>query len=293
MSEAPLPPFPDPPINVAISACLLGHEVRYDGTDRYSAVPHLTLDELYTFTGICPEVAIGLGVPREPIHLVADVNAPRAVGVRDPSRDVTERLTTYAKDIAKDICTGGAGNSGATGTLPSLTGVDGYVFMNGSPSCGIDGVKLQQRGSSPAAGRSPTDGADIRTEGSTRIAAGVFAHAITHARPTLPVEDSDRLSQPALLARFVIRTFVHAHWRRLVAARMSRTGLNAFHHTYGGLVSSRQRTAMNPRSASEAGIENTAQRYFVLLMRALAAGADASGLPRGHPLNGLVARITP
>jgi len=57
---------PDLPIRVGISSCLLGEEVRYDG--GHQKVP------------VCPEMEVGMGVPREPVRLVGDAKAPRMRG---------------------------------------------------------------------------------------------------------------------------------------------------------------------------------------------------------------------
>ena len=46
---------------VAVSSCLLGEKVRYDGTDKYCA----SLSELagqIRLVAVCPEVEIGLGI---------------------------------------------------------------------------------------------------------------------------------------------------------------------------------------------------------------------------------------
>ena len=130
MDVEKLPPFPKPPLTIAVSQCLAGAHVRYDGGHKREAMPHAALDGLYVFRPICPEVGIGLGVPRDPIRLVGDPSAPRArvfgekAATRPPS-DVTDALRAYADS-----------------QLPVLDEVDGYVFMQNSPSCGLSGVKL-------------------------------------------------------------------------------------------------------------------------------------------------------
>ena len=69
-----------PKIRIAISACLLGREVRYNGGHKESRLCSHTLAQHFDFVPLCPEVAIGLGIPREPIRLVGDPQQPRALG---------------------------------------------------------------------------------------------------------------------------------------------------------------------------------------------------------------------
>jgi uncharacterized protein YbgA (DUF1722 family)/uncharacterized protein YbbK (DUF523 family) len=203
-----LPPRPDPPLPIAISQCLLGSEVRYDGSGAATEYPHNCLDGLFEYRGICPEVGIGLGTPRELIRLVGSATAPRVVGVRDPRRDVTDDLHRYGRAQA-----------------PGLSDVAGYVFMRGSPSCGLFEVKVYPRG---ADGRV----ADVPE----RTGRGAYAAAIVMDWPNLPVEENGRLHDPALRQNFVIRTFAYAHWRALARAGVSAGRLVAFHARYKYLL---------------------------------------------------------
>ena len=57
-------------IEIGISSCLLGEEVRFDGGHKRDSYIIGTLSEYFEFVPVCPEVAIGLGTPREPIRMV-------------------------------------------------------------------------------------------------------------------------------------------------------------------------------------------------------------------------------
>ena len=116
---ATLPGRPAPPLSVAVSDCLTGAEVRFDGGHKRSSLCHEQLAGLFEFHGICPELAIGMGVPRDPIRLVGEVQTPRARGVKDPNVDVTAPLQAYAHAV-----------------LPALADVCGYIFMKNSPISG-------------------------------------------------------------------------------------------------------------------------------------------------------------
>ena len=83
-------------IQVGISACLLGENVRFNGGHKQSKLCLNQLGQFFEFKPFCPEVAIGLGIPRRPIRLVGDPDAPRAVGTDEPDLDVTIPLKQYA-----------------------------------------------------------------------------------------------------------------------------------------------------------------------------------------------------
>ena len=174
MDTEKLPPFPKPPLTVAVSECLTGAHVRYDGGHKREAMPHAALDDLYVFRAICPEVGIGLGVPRDPIRLVGDSSAPRAkvfrekAGSSGPPSDVTDALRAYADS-----------------QLSVIDEVDGYIFMQKSPSCGLSGVKLFESGS----------------RGRGR---GVYAAQVALRRPALPAADGAALFEPTRCANFVL-----------------------------------------------------------------------------------------
>ena len=81
----------DLPIRVGISSCLLGEEVRYDGGHQKDAYITGVLARHFTWVPVCPELEVGMGVPREPIRLVGDAAAPRLLGLTSGT-DHTDRL---------------------------------------------------------------------------------------------------------------------------------------------------------------------------------------------------------
>ena len=106
-------------IQIAVSSCLLGHKVRYDGQDRKNSKV-LKLCEQFDCVAICPEYAIGLGIPRAPINVVQIGSQLRVRGIANPNHDMTDSLLEYADSICESI--------------PNLCG---YIFKSRSPSCGI------------------------------------------------------------------------------------------------------------------------------------------------------------
>ena len=87
-------------IPVGISACVLGQEVRYNGDHKLDRFIRDTLGTYVRFVPVCPEVEIGLGIPRETLRLVrgdaTDADA-RLVAPKSGS-DHTERMQAYARE---------------------------------------------------------------------------------------------------------------------------------------------------------------------------------------------------
>lgn len=230
-----------PKIRIAISACLLGREVRYNGGHKESRLCSHTLAQHFDFVPLCPEVAIGLGIPREPIRLVGDPQQPRALGTVRRELDVTEPLADYGRHMAAehdDIC--------------------GYIFMQKSPSCGVERVKVYQANGYPADGGG----------------SGIYASAFMQARPDLPVEEDGRLNDPVLRENFLTRVYAYAAWQQLCKAGLTRKGIIDFHSRY-----KYQLMATHPQQYRELGrllgsigqhsAEEIGPRYFSLLMAAL------------------------
>src|SRR5205085_12236099 len=106
---------------VVISACLLGRAVRWDGGHKRAPDLLAALGRRVEWVPVCPEVELGLGVPREPIRLVRVGDDTRLV-VTTTGEDLTEKMRAYA--------------AWRTQGLASLE-LDGYVLKSKSPSCGL------------------------------------------------------------------------------------------------------------------------------------------------------------
>lgn len=175
-------------IKVGISACLLGERVRYDGGHKFSQLCNDELADYFDYVPLCPEVGIGMGVPRKPIRLVDGGSKLRALGGENRELDVSQALQDYAgqqEAVLEDIC--------------------GYIFMQNSPSCGLDTVKVYQ-----------ADG-QLRAENGR----GIFAQALTEQLPLLPVEEAGRLEQPALRKAFIARVKAYS---RVLCLRLNSPG---------------------------------------------------------------------
>jgi len=189
-------------IRVGVSACLLGNEVRFDGGHKRSRFITDELAAWFEFVSFCPEVAIGLGIPRQPVRLVGEAGDPQAVGVRDPELNVTRPLRAYGREVA-----------GRIGDLR------GFIFKKDSPSCGMERVKLYNDKGMPE-----------------RVATGLFAKELMVAHPLLPVEEEGRLNDADLRDNFVTRVYVYARWMELQGGQQDKASLLRFHARHKYLV---------------------------------------------------------
>ena len=200
---------------VAVSACLMGEKVRYDGGHKRSVYLQQNLAGVFNLQSICPEVAIGLGIPRQPIRLVQTERGVRALGSKDASLDATQSLDSYADQM-----------------LPELQHTDGYIFMQKSPSCGAFRVKVYSE-----------DGNQI-----VASQAGIYAQKIQRILPNLPVEEAGRLSDPVLLENFMTRVFCRMEWRTKVLAKPTVNDLVCYHARHKALLK-----AHSPDNAAKLG----------------------------------------
>lgn len=168
-------------IKVGISACLLGDQVRFDGGHKKSDFCANELQRHVEFVKLCPEVGIGMPVPRPTIRLEQHDNGVRAV-VPKTGDDVTDRLSHFA-DKAQ----------------PHLKQLSGYVLCAKSPSCGMERVKLY----------------DPDTGYARKEAEGIFVKRLRELHPALPLEEDGRLNDAPLRENFVMRVFVYHAWQQL------------------------------------------------------------------------------
>jgi len=106
---------------VGISSCLLGEKVRYDGGHKRSRILADLLTRYLEWVPICPEREVGMGVPRESVRLVGEVQAPRMVGA-DSGKEWTEEMEAFCAGRAKAL---------------SSQDIHGFVLKSRSPSCGL------------------------------------------------------------------------------------------------------------------------------------------------------------
>jgi uncharacterized protein YbbK (DUF523 family) len=160
---------------VGVSACLLGERVRYDGQDKRQSWAEELTDRV-EWAPVCPEVELGLGVPRETIQIEA---GPSGVSLMTTAtrRDLTKAMRDWAVGRVEEL---------------AASGLDGYIFKARSPSCGLS--------TAPIAGSAETRD-------------GLFAEAVRKRLPQLPLTDEEALKDPREIERFLRLAEARRDWR--------------------------------------------------------------------------------
>ncbi|MCX6700069.1 MAG: DUF523 and DUF1722 domain-containing protein [Methanomicrobiales archaeon] len=171
--------YPRP--RIVISRCIEFDPCRYDG----SKIPSPTVARLKSYADcipVCPEVEIGLGIPRATVRIVRMDGVDHLIQPAT-GRDVTGEMTGFA-----------------TRFLDELPPVDGFILKGGSPTSGASGVRVY-----PSAEKSQ---AIERT-------AGFFAREVLKRFPGLPIEDELRLNNARIRDHFLTGIFTLAGYRAI------------------------------------------------------------------------------
>ena len=192
--------YPKPVI--ILSACLDGDPVRYNREILHNEFVE-KLKNFVVFKKVCPEISIGLGVPRNPIKIYFSGDTYRLYQSKTKT-DVTERMKEFSKTF-----------------LENLEEVDGFLLKGKSPSCGYSGTKIYR----------DKNAKDILKRGS-----GLFAMAVKERFPDIPCEDELRLNNDELRHHFFTRIFALAQMRDLKKNIRSISRLIEFHSRYKYLL---------------------------------------------------------
>jgi len=233
-------------IQVGLSACLAGHEVRYNGGHTQSRLCLDVLSKHFIFKTFCPEVAAGFGTPRPTMRLSGDPSAPKLVFSDGDGVDLTAQLV-----------------SGFEHKLPEMSHLDGYILMKNSPSCGLERVKVYQPNGHPHQIRS----------------AGLFAQALKEQYPLMPIEEEGRLNDDTLYDNFVMRVYAYNNFRCEVLHQPSLRKLIEFHTSYKYLLmahNQRQYEHLGRLVAQhkKAPLDELISSYFKDFMQTLAKPAN-------------------
>jgi uncharacterized protein YbgA (DUF1722 family)/uncharacterized protein YbbK (DUF523 family) len=184
-------------IRIGISSCLLGQKVRYDGGHKRDRFATDVLEPYVQWVPLCPEVEIGLGIPRPTIRLERGPNGEDQLVMPSTGEDLTNRMADWAENevsviLKLDLC--------------------GYILKKDSPSCGMERVKVYDSNGVPA-----------------RNGIGVFAEVLLRRAPHLPIEEEGRLNDPRLRENFIARVFACRRWKDVEEAGVTRGRLMEFH----------------------------------------------------------------
>lgn len=164
---------------IVVSKCLGFAHCRYDGQIVPSPLVE-SMKPFVDFIDVCPECEIGLGVPREPVMIIGDVD--RKLVQPATGLELTEKMKAFSRYY-----------------LGELEDFDAFILKSRSPSCGIRSTKVF-----------PDSGSNeyLHHEGN-----GFFAEEILNSYPDLPVIDEEQLKDPFLMDYFLTRIFVLASFR--------------------------------------------------------------------------------
>lgn len=186
-------------IPIGVSACLLGEAVRYNGGHKRLAFAVEQLAPYVHFEAICPEMAIGLPVPRPALRLVAQQLRPIMRFSNDPNVDVTDKMQQFSQR-----------------RVTQLQQLCGYIVCAKSPSCGMERVRVYSE-----------NGKESRKSG-----VGLFTAELQRQMPWLPVEEDGRLNDAVLRENFIERVYALYELNMLWRKGLTRGGLIAFHSRY-------------------------------------------------------------
>jgi len=228
-------------INVGLSACLAGHNVRYNGGHTQSKLCLGVLSQHVNFKTFCPEVAAGFGTPRPTMRLIGDPKEPRLVFSDRDDVDLSAQL-----------------KAGFEPQLAAMNDLDGYILMKNSPSCGLERIKVYQPNGHPHT---------LRT-------AGLFADALQKTYPLMPIEEEGRLHDSRLFENFIIRVYAHNHYRKEVIEQPSIHNLTQFHSSYKFLLMAHDQKKKRDLGQllahhSQFDLDQLIQDYFSLFMETL------------------------
>lgn len=228
-------------VKMGISSCLLGNPVRYNGGHTRDRFITDTLGIYFEFVPVCPELEAGFGVPRETFRLIGDKDSPRLVTSKS-GIDHTDHMIRWAGQRLRDL---------------EREHLCGFIFMNGSPSSGMERVKVYGPKGVPV-----------------KNGVGIFARAFMDHFPLVPVEEDGRLHDPRLRENFIERVFVFKRWRELCAERPAVGRLVEFHTRHKLLMlahSTEHYRAAGKLVASvkKPAVSDAYSRYQAVLMAAL------------------------
>ena len=166
---------------IVISKCLGFEACRYNGQN----LPQPFVEKLknhVSFLPICPEVEIGLGIPRDPIRIIGN-NEKRYLYQPATELDITDKMNIFIRNF-----------------ISELGRVDGFILKNRSPSCGIGDVKIYES--------KKKDAKSIRGN-------GFFGNKVLQKYTDCAVEDEGRLNNNLIREHYLIKLYTMSKFRQL------------------------------------------------------------------------------
>ncbi|MDF2152669.1 DUF523 and DUF1722 domain-containing protein [Vibrio sp. CAU 1672] len=161
-------------IKVGISSCVLGEKVRFDSGHKVSNFVTKELSQFFEFVSVCPEVGMGMPVPRPTIRLISEAERIALVETKNPERDHTQGMLSYSAAKVDEL---------------QNEQLCGYIVCAKSPTCGMERVKVYTK------------------HNAAKDGVGLYTQTLMNKMPWLPVEEDGRLNDPVLKENFITRVF--------------------------------------------------------------------------------------
>lgn len=186
-------------MKIAVSGCLLGEEIRFNGGHSHDRFVTQSLGKYVQFVSFCPE-NLAFGTPRSTIRLVEDQNDGYYVQSSDGELDVTEKLLHTNNIEFQKI---------------QNEPIRGIIFKSKSPSCGLGSTLI------------------YRTNGySKEKGDGLFVKMCKERFPLLPMEEEGRLNDPWLRENFIMQLFAYDDFENFKSSNPTMKELVDFHQSY-------------------------------------------------------------
>ena len=189
---------------IGISSCLLGNNVRYNNGHTRDKWITRELEKYVDFYPFCPEVEMGLGVPREEIHLV----------YQDDDR---KNVQLYSKVSKKNLTDKASKTYDRLNREMSRHLINGVILMKKSPSCGLTNVKTVNKSGN----------------GPVTFSKGLYTKSLDEFYPLVPKEESGRIKQPELREHFLKNVFAHFRYEQV---EKSISSIQDFHKKYKYII---------------------------------------------------------
>lgn len=166
---------------IAVSACLAGQKVRHNGDSAELRLLTKEWSNHLDLLTICPEIEIGMEVPRPATVLVKDEEKLKLVNQQN-SMDYTNKMLEYSQ-IQSDFL--------------ASAGICGFIFKNDSPSCGLEKVEVYN-----------ADLSEVMRNGR-----GLFATVFTAFNPHIPTIEGEKLDDIEQAEHFLARVHFFHEWQ--------------------------------------------------------------------------------
>ena len=163
---------------IGISSCLLGDEVRYDGASKWHRVIVEIIGPQVEWIPLCPEVEVGMGIPREQVNLIGSAESPSLVAV-GTGTNWSQQMKTFSRQKIQTL---------------KRQGLNGYIFKSASPSCGLKEIKVFE---------------NKLLDQWVSSGTGMFVREFLRVFPDLPVADEEELTTERQAVEFIERIKNH------------------------------------------------------------------------------------